>query len=38
MKCKQYSQEKIISILKEHQADASVPDFAILYLPAQYLQ
>jgi|TARA_B100000315_G_scaffold153752_1_gene142325 putative transposase len=38
MKRKQYSQEKIISILKEHQAGASVPDLAILRLPAQYLQ
>ncbi len=28
MKCKRYTEEKIISILKEHEAGASVPDIA----------
>ena len=28
MKCKRYSEEKIISILKEHEAGASAPDLS----------
>ena len=31
MKRKRYSEEKIISILKEHQAGASVPELARRY-------
>jgi putative transposase len=31
MKCKRYTEEKIISILKEHEAGASVPDMARRY-------
>lgn len=31
MKRKQYSEEKIIAILKEHEAGASVPDLARRY-------
>ena len=35
MKRKRYSEEKIISILKEHEAGASVPDLARRYAVAE---
>jgi len=31
MKCKRYTEEKIILILREHEAGASVPDMARRY-------